>query len=203
MSPPPPACKRADPIGELLHVRGERVAILAVAVGIFGDDVVLEGHQAEAVVAIVGGEILRELDDVLLDRVDIGLHRFGDIEDEHDIDRAALADAAKIENLGWLAILEDFDIVGSEIADRMAVVVGETEVESTPPSESKCSRPGFPVVIFRLASAAVTRNAKPNRSKSVNRQRRVFRFDDFIDGSSNSPDREGDQSSSMIDLTFK
>jgi hypothetical protein len=49
----PARVQRADPIGELMHVGGEAVAIPAVAIGIFGDHVIFEGHQAEPVVAIV------------------------------------------------------------------------------------------------------------------------------------------------------
>ena len=120
--------QRADPIGKLVHIRSEAIAILAVTIGIFGDDVIFEGHQAEPVVAIVGREVLDELDDVLFDRIDIGLHRFGDIEDKDDVDRAALPDAAEIDDLGRLAILEYFDIFGFEIADRLAVVVGQAEI---------------------------------------------------------------------------
>ncbi len=114
--------------------------------GYFGDDVIFERDQAEAVVAIVGGEILGEIDDVLLDRVDIGLHRFGDVEHENDIDRTTLADAAKIEHFGRLAVLEYLDVVLGEIADGLAALVGQAEVELTPPSVSKWVNPGLPVV---------------------------------------------------------
>jgi len=61
--------------------------------------------------------------------VDIRLHRFGHVEHEHDINRTALADAAKIQNLGFLAILENFDVIGTKVADRIAVLIGETEVK--------------------------------------------------------------------------
>ena len=70
-----------------------------------------------------------ELDDVLFDRIDVGLHRLGDIKDEDDVDRAALPDSAEIDDFGRLAIFEDFDIFGFEIADRLAVVVGKAEIE--------------------------------------------------------------------------
>ena len=70
-----------------------------------------------------------KFDHVLLDRVDIGLHRFGHVQHEHDIDRTALPDAAKIENLGLLAVLEDLHIVGAQIADRLAVLIGQAEIE--------------------------------------------------------------------------
>ena len=50
-------------------------------------------------------------------------------EHEHDVDGTALADAAEIENLGFLAVLEDFHVVGTQVADRIAVLIGETEIE--------------------------------------------------------------------------
>src|SRR5215469_11294883 len=119
----------ADPVGELLDIGGHRVAVGAIAVRIFRNDVILEGNESEAIVAIVGGEVLRERDHVLLHRVDIGLHRLGDIEHEHDIDRTALADTAEVNDLGELAVLVNFDVIGPQIADRVAVLIGEPEVE--------------------------------------------------------------------------
>src|SRR5271156_5877218 len=121
--------QRADPVAELLDVRSERLAIRAVAVGIRRDDVVLERYQAEPVVAAVRLQVLRKRNHVLLDGVDIRLHRFGDVEHEHDVDGTALADAAEIDDLGFLAVLEDLDVVGTKTADRIAVFIGQTEVE--------------------------------------------------------------------------
>src|SRR5205823_9618113 len=76
-----------------------------------------------------GLQVLRKRDDVLLDRVDIRLHRLGDIEHEHDIDRAALADAVKIDDLGLLAIFEHLDVLRAQISDRLTVGVGQAEIE--------------------------------------------------------------------------
>ena len=97
--------------------------------GILRDDVILEGDEAEAIVAIIGGEVLRELDDVLLDGVDIGLHRFGNVHDEDDIDGTALSDAAKVKNLSELAVFIDLDVFGAQITDRLSAEVGQAEVE--------------------------------------------------------------------------
>src|SRR5262249_2892893 len=74
-------------------------------------------------------QFLGERDNVLFDRVDVGLHRFGDVHHEHDVDGAALSDSAKIKNLGLLAVLEDFDVVGSQVTDRVTVGIGQSEVE--------------------------------------------------------------------------
>src|ERR1022692_4048224 len=45
--------QRADPFGEFVHVRGHGVSIFAVAIRGLGHHVIFEGHQAEAVVAII------------------------------------------------------------------------------------------------------------------------------------------------------
>ena len=37
--------------------------------------------------------------------------------------------AAEIENLGRLAVLEDLDVIGAQIADRLAVLIGQAEIE--------------------------------------------------------------------------
>ena len=78
---------------------------------------------------MLDGEVVGEIHHVLLDRVDIRLHRLGHVHHEHDIDRAALTYAAEIENLGQLAILEDLQIIGAQIAHRLAVLIGQSEVE--------------------------------------------------------------------------
>ena len=119
----------AHPLGELLDVRSKRVAIGAVAVGVRRDHVILERHQPEPVVAAVGLQVLRKRDHVLLDRVDIGLHRFRHVQHEHDIDGTALADSAKVEDLGLLAVFKYFHVVGTKVADRIAVLIRQTEVE--------------------------------------------------------------------------
>ncbi len=48
---------------------------------------------------------------------------------ENDIDWAALPYPAKIDNLGGLAILEDLDVLGAEIADRLARLVRQSEIK--------------------------------------------------------------------------
>ena len=43
--------------------------------------------------------------------------------------RAALADAAKIDDLGFLAVFENFHVVGMKAADGITVLIGQTEVD--------------------------------------------------------------------------
>ena len=121
--------QRTDPADELTDIRGHLIAIIAITIRRCRDHVILEGHQPQPVVAIVRRQIVGEIDDVLLDRVDIRLHRFGDVEHEHDIDRASLSDATKVENLGLFAIFVNFDVLGLQISDGRAVLVGQAEIE--------------------------------------------------------------------------
>src|SRR4029077_200283 len=50
----------------------------------------------------------------------------------------------------------------------------------TPPSESKCSRPGLPTEIFKLAWAAAGWSTRESRNKTVTIRRWGIRFDEFI-----------------------
>ena len=121
--------QRSHPAGELLDVRRHRVAILAIAVRILRDNVIFEGHQPQPVIAIVRRQLLRELDNVLLDRVDIRLHRLRHVQHEHDIDRTPLADAAKIQNLRQLPVLIHLDVFHAQIAHGLPARFGHAEIE--------------------------------------------------------------------------
>ncbi len=50
-------------------------------------------------------------------------------EHEHDIDRSPLPYSAEIDNLGLLAVLKDFHIVGLQISDRLPVGVGQAKID--------------------------------------------------------------------------
>ncbi len=116
----------------------------------------------------------------------------------------ALADAAEIDDLGFLAVLENFDVVGTKIADRIAVFIGQAEVELHAAIGVEMFEAGISGSDFQARIRP--RSPEPRKRNQITRKnvntggeaevsiRGVHRWQTY------SPDREGNQSSSLYQL---
>ena len=97
--------------------------------GVLTDDVILERHQAEPVVAVGLGQPVSKIDGCLFQAIDERPHTFGDVEYYHNVYRPALLFTTEVNNLDLLPVFLHLHMLGTELPNRLPAQVGRAEVE--------------------------------------------------------------------------